>query len=216
MQWSTYTLHESKTVYVNHIMRRYHDFTIQGKAYPKARIFMINRIDGIELDLNELLEKLRVNANYVKLGDPSLANMNVVDDTNNVDEENVHNPLYVKSKGFSNTRLPNHWDPKSERAKGNVEFSRNSLSSKAKGKLSSTLAPIPIGERAGTLMAPCGDYPGVPLLGPWDALTMHQETDRPVQPTLNHGYGASLASQRGGRLVENPPRVGDHTSGVQA
>lgn len=35
-------------------------------------------------------------------------------------------------------------------------------------------------------------------------------------PALNHGYGASLASQRGGRSVENPPRVGDHTSGMQA
>lgn len=88
-----------------------------------------------------------------------------------------------------------------------------SVGSKAKGKLSSTLAPIPIGERASTLMAPCGDYPGVPLLGPWDALTMHQETDRvktvhsydpwveSVGVLLRRG-GSRRTSKRGGQGVE--------------
>ena len=37
-----------------------------------------------------------------------------------------------------------------------------------------------------------------------------------MKPALNHGYGANLTSQQGGRLVENLPKVGDHTSGCKA
>lgn len=104
-----------------------------------------------------------------------------------------------------------------------------SVGSKAKGKLSSTLAPIPIGERASTLMAPCGDYPGVPLLGPWDALTMHQETDRvktvhsydpwveSVGVLLRRG-GSRRTSKRGGQGVEadtpDSPAPGNYTGGT--
>ena len=37
-----------------------------------------------------------------------------------------------------------------------------------------------------------------------------------MKPALNHGHGASLASQHEGRSVENLPKVGDHTSECRA
>ncbi|KAG8377255.1 hypothetical protein BUALT_Bualt08G0009200 [Buddleja alternifolia] len=79
--------HESEVVCVNHIMRCYHDLSMRSKACPEARI---------------LLE------------DSGVANMNVMDNTDNIHEERVRNPLYVKSRGVRNAHLPNHWNPKSK------------------------------------------------------------------------------------------------------
>ncbi|KAG8374824.1 hypothetical protein BUALT_Bualt10G0035700 [Buddleja alternifolia] len=55
--------------------------------------------------------------------------MNVTPDTDNKNEEHVHNPLYVKPRGVSNASLPNHWDPKSKKGKETVESSKKSSKS---------------------------------------------------------------------------------------
>ncbi|XP_012855477.1 PREDICTED: protein FAR1-RELATED SEQUENCE 5-like [Erythranthe guttata] len=111
---------ESQTVYVNHAMRYCYDLTMRSKVHPEARNLVRNGLKGVLSDLNALLDKLSLD----HLSEGSKVTSLEVMEEHDMNDEFVRNPLYVKSRGVNNVRLPSHWDSKNKKGKRKIECSK--------------------------------------------------------------------------------------------
>ncbi|XP_012836749.1 PREDICTED: protein FAR1-RELATED SEQUENCE 5-like [Erythranthe guttata] len=116
---------ESDTVYVNHAMRFCYDLTMRSKFHPEARDLVRSGFEGVLSNLNSLLDKLDLSNTQadIVIDGSQVKSSDAMEEQSVINDELVRNPLYVKSRGVNNLRLPSHWDLKSKRGKTKIESS---------------------------------------------------------------------------------------------
>ncbi|KAI3454858.1 hypothetical protein Pfo_011521 [Paulownia fortunei] len=100
--------HESKIVYVNHIMSYCYDLTMRSNVHPKRRNLVRNGLKSVLSNLNVLLDSLSMDYLTTYGDDMGLEgfktrSLDAIEENNIIDDEHVCNPLYVESKKVNNT-----------------------------------------------------------------------------------------------------------------
>ncbi|XP_073129111.1 protein FAR1-RELATED SEQUENCE 5-like [Henckelia pumila] len=122
--------YESDMVYRNETMRLCYELTTKSAVHIDLKRLMRTRLQSLALEMNEMLESLKNNDELndkesIGIGGFVLEKDKLVNHISNIDEVVVCDPIFVKSKGTSNTCMPSHWNSKKRK---NKEISHNGWS----------------------------------------------------------------------------------------
>ncbi|KAL9165651.1 hypothetical protein ABFS82_06G184300 [Erythranthe guttata] len=203
---------ESETVYVNHAMRLCYDLMMRSKVHQEARNLVRTGLEGVFSDLNDLLDRLSLDKSVIDdtvLQCSNVREFDMVKANNVINDEHVRNPLYVKSRGVNNVRLPSHWDSKSKKGKGKLESTRTVTKGKHKKVQPSRLTVnIPLPEKdisnglsSGGYHADCFYHMTNPTIhvGQGSDFCLSQPS-----PSMFKYFGSNL-SQESATSMEKPP-----------